>query len=116
MVLADGEGETTVWWGWTNTTTNIYKLEHKGDMEDGKLTKMRWYHDPVNEADRVYVDYTIEEVDGNYVYNFTYPRLWIDQYASSTRKLYVSFMLWNAYKEYWVIPQTDNSMLEVTLP
>ena len=116
IVLADGEGESQLWWGWTTPATKSYKLEHKGDITDGLLTKMRWYHDPVNQADRVYVDYTTEEVDGNYVYNFTYPREWVDQYAASTGKIYVSFMLWNAYKEYWVIPQTDNSMLEVTLP
>ena len=116
MVLANGEGETQLWWGWTTPATKSYKMEHKGDLTEGKLTKMRWYHSPETEGDRVYVDYTTEEVDGNYVYGFTYPREWVNKYASSTGKIYVSFMLWNGWDEYWAIPQTGNSMLEVVLP
>jgi hypothetical protein len=52
--FTDGEGETSVWWGWTTTGTDIYYQEHKCelDAETGALTKMRWY--PV-EGDRVYI-------------------------------------------------------------
>ena len=121
MFLANGEGDpadeaTEMWWGWTTRQTAKYDEEHKGDMTGGVLTKMRFYQNPGSEEGKVYVDFTKEEVDGNYVYNFTYKREWIAPYVSSEGNIYVAYRLWNNWEEYWVIPQTGQPMLEVVLP
>ena len=121
MFLANGEGDpadeaTVMWWGWTTRQTAKYDEEHKGDMANGVLTKMRFYQNPGSEEGKVYVDFEYNEVDGNYVYNFTYKREWIAPYVSSEGNIYVAYRLWNDWGEYWVIPQTGQPMLEVVLP
>ncbi len=113
--LTDGEGEKEVRWMWTTTGTDIYFQEHKCELgENGQLTKMRWY--PV-EGDRVYIDdYTTTSTDTEVCWEMKFPRSYVDVYKSSTGKTYLSFILWNGWADYWVIPARGNAMLEVTLP
>ena len=100
---------------WTTTGTDIYYQEHKCEInENGELTKMRWY--PV-EGDRVYIDdYTTTSTDTEVRWEMKFPRSYVDVYKSSTGKTYLSFILWNGWDGYWVIPARGNAMLEVTLP
>lgn len=114
--FTDGEGEKSVWWGWTTTGTNVYYQEHKCELntETGELTKMRWY--PV-EGDRVYIDdYTTEISDSEVVWNIKFPRSYVDVYKSSTNTVRMSFMLWAGWDGYWAIPSRGSEMLEVALP
>lgn len=113
--LTDGEGDNEVRWMWTTTGTDIYYQEHKCELnENGELTKMRWY--PV-EGDRVYIDdYTTTSTDTEVCWEMKFPRSYVDVYKSSTGKTYLSFILWNGWADYWVIPARGNAMLEVTLP
>ncbi len=113
--LTDGEGDNEVRWMWTTTGTDIYYQEHKCELnENGELTKMRWY--PV-EGDRVYIDdYTTTSTDTAVCWEMKFPRSYVDVYKSSTGKTYLSFILWNGWANYWVIPARGNAMLEVTLP
>lgn len=113
--LTDGEGDAEVWWGWTTTGTDVYYQEHKCELnENGELTKMRWY--PV-EGDRVYIDdYTTTGTDAEVCWEIKFPRSYVDVYKSSTGKVYLSFLLWNDWADYWAIPARGNAMLEVTLP
>ena len=113
--FTDGEGETSVWWGWTTTGTDIYYQEHKCelDAETGALTKMRWY---IGE-ERVYIDdYTTETTDSEVVWTIKFPREYVDVYKSSTNTLRMSFILWNGWNAYWAIPARGGEMMEVTLP
>ena len=111
--FTDGEGETSVWWGWTTTGTDIYYQEHKCELdENGNLTKMRWY---IGE-ERVYIDdYTTETTDSEVVWTIKFPREYVDVYKSSTNTLRMSFMLWNGWDGYWAIPARGGEMMEVTL-
>ena len=114
--FTDGEGEKAVWWGWTTTGTDIYYQEHKCELntETGELTKMRWY--PV-EGDRVYIeDYSTDISDTEVYWTIKFPRSYVDVYKSSTNKIYMSFLLWNGWGDFWAIPARGNAMLEVTLP
>ena len=113
--FTDGEGTTEVWWGWTNTGTDIYYQEHKCELnENGELTKMRWY--PV-EGDRVYIeDYTTTVSDTEVLWDIKFPRSYVDVYKSSTGTVHMSFILWSDWDPYWAIPARWNPMLEVTLP
>ena len=113
--FTDGEGTTEVWWGWTNTGTDIYYQEHKCELNEiGELTKMRWY--PV-EGDRVYIeDYTTTVSDTEVLWDIKFPRSYVDVYKSSTGTVHMSFILWSDWEPYWAIPARWNPMLEVTLP
>ena len=113
--FTDGEGETAVWWGWTTKGTKTYYQEHKNELdENGNITKMRWYTDPDT---RVYVDdYTTTISDTEVVWEFKYPRTYIDAYKSSTNTVHMAVMTWKDWDGYWVIPARGNEMLEVTLP
>ena len=113
--LTDGEGDNEVRWMWTTHGTDIYYQEHKCELnENGELTKMRWY--PV-EGDRVYIDdYTTTITDTEVRWEMKFPRSYVDVYKSSTGKTFLSFILWNGWNSYWVIPARGNAMLEVTLP
>ena len=113
--FTDGEGDKEVRWMWTTKGTDIYYQEHKCEInESGELTKMRWY--PV-EGDRVYIDdYTTKSTDTEVRWEMKFPRSYVDVYKSSTGKTYLSFILWNGWDGYWVIPARGNAMLEVTLP
>lgn len=113
--FTDGEGETSVWWGWTTTGTKIYYEEHKNELdENGNITKMRWYTDPDT---RVYVDdYTTTISDSEVVWEIKYPRTYIDAYKSSANTVRMAVMVWMDWGGYWVIPARGNEMLEVTLP
>ena len=113
--FTDGEGETAVWWGWTTTGTKIYYQEHKKELnEKGEITKMRWYTDPDT---RVYVDdYKTTISDTEVVWEFKYPRTYIDAYKSSTNTVCMAVMTWKDWGGYWVIPARGSEMLKVTLP
>lgn len=118
IFLSDGEGESKAWYGWTTTGTDIYNVglsSHRGEVDKttAELTKMRFI---LPDNTRVYADVKTE-VSGEDVYWYmVYPREYLEPYVSSTGKVYVSFMLWNAWDPYGVIPAMDSSMLEVTLP
>ncbi len=113
--FTDGEGETEVWWGWTTKGTKKYYQEHKNELnEKGEITKMRWYTDPET---RVYVDdYKTTISDTEVVWEFKYPRTYIDAYKSSTNTVCMAVMTWKDWDGYWVIPARGSEMLKVTLP
>ena len=112
--LTDGEGETKVWSGWTTTGTDVYYQEHKCELnESGELTKMRWYVG----SDRVYInDYVTAFTDTEVIWTMAFPRSYVDVYRASTGKVYLSFLLWNGWSDYWAIPARENAMHEDTLP
>ena len=59
---------------------------------------------------------TSELVNGELVWGLTYPREYVELYKTSNGTVFVGCILWNTYDEYWCIPQSGNSMLEVVLP
>lgn len=117
IFLADGAGENSVWDGWTTKGTNVYKCGL--DSHIGKVNK------DTGEVSRMYLK-EADDTQTNVVYRsdvsgeeacwyFAYPRESVDAYASAG-KVYVSYMLWNAWAPYGVIPSYGSPMLEVTLP
>lgn len=116
IFLSDGNGATEVWWGWSTKGTNSYSIglsEHKGEVDKatGNLTKMRFM---LGET-RVYLDF-VSEVSGEDAYWYiVVPRDYLEPYTYDG-KVYVSFLLWNSWTPYGVIPTKGTSMLEVTLP
>ena len=116
IFFCDGTGNTDLWAGyWDTKCTNKYYYQHKGELTDGSVSKMRFYTEP-NEGGRIYVT-TVNKIVGDVAYwYFTYPLEYLEQYKSLEGKLYVSAMLWKGWDAYGVIPTMGTSMLEVTLP
>ena len=120
IFLSDGAGETKAWWGWSTTGTCNYTVGlsgHKGsvDKTTGNLTEMSFILNDA-ESTSVNVDSKSEVVGDDVYWYMAYPREYLEPYVSSTGKVYVSFMLWNSWDPYGVIPTINTSMLEVTLP
>ncbi len=118
VFLSDGEGESNVWWGWATKGTDNYTVglsSHKGAINKttGELESMEFVL-----PDQTEVDIDIQtKLSGEDVYWYlAYPLTYIEPYISTENKVYVSFMLWNSWNPYGVIPTINTNMLEVTLP
>ena len=110
--FCDGNGENTVWWGWTTTGTNTYWKEHKGTVDaEGNLTAMQFSFNGEYQTIAV----VSEKVGDNMVWTLTYPREYVAAYENAG-KIYVSAFLWKDWGGYWAIPARGSEMLEVTLP
>ena len=110
--FCDGNGENTVWWGWTTTGANTYWKEHKGTVDaEGNLTAMKF------SFNGEYKDIAVstEKVGDDVVWTLTYPREYVAAYENAG-KIYVSAFLWKDWGGYWAIPARGGEMLEVTLP
>ena len=106
--FCDGDGENSVWWGWTTTGTNTYWKEHKGAVDAaGNLTGMSF--------GTAEVLYHTEVAAESVTWYLAYPRESVAQYVSATGKIYVSALLWKDYSGYWAVPARGSEMLEVAL-
>lgn len=92
------------------------RWEHAGEFDaDGNLTKMRFYlPDDVSRDD--IKDMKTEVVGEDIYWYIAYPRANVDYYKSSDNHLYISFMMWEGWNTFGVIPTKGAEMLEVTLP
>ena len=110
--FCDGNGENTVWWGWTTTGANTYWKEHKGTVDaEGNLTEMKFSFN----GEYQQIDVKTEKVGDDVVWYATYPREYVAAYEANG-KIYVSAFLWKDWGGYWAIPARGGEMLEVTLP
>ena len=110
--FCDGNGENTVWWGWTTTGANTYWKEHKGTVDaEGNLTEMKFSFN----GEYQQIDVKTEKVGDDVVWYATYPREYVAAYEANG-KIFVSAFLWKDWGGYWAIPARGGEMLEVTLP
>ena len=109
--FCDGNGENTVWWGWTTTGANTYWKEHKGTVDaEGNLTEMKFSFN----GEYQQIDVKTEKVGDDVVWYATYPREYVAAYEANG-KIFVSAFLWKDWGGYWAIPARGGEMLEVTL-
>ncbi len=107
--FCDGDGENSVWWGWTTTGTNTYWAEHKGAIDAaGNLSGMSFSTAEV----LCHTEVAAESV----TWYLAYPRESVADYVSSTGKIYVSSLVWNGWGVFGAVPARGSAMLEVTLP
>ena len=107
--FCDGDGENSVWWGWTTTGTNTYYEEHKGAIDAaGNLSGMSFSTAEV----LCHTEVAAESV----TWYLAYPRESVADYVSSTGKIYVSSLVWNGWGVFGAAPARGEAMLEVTLP
>ena len=113
VYFADGEGSNEITWAWKTLSDHCYTKQMKGIIDEaGHLTYTKFNHN----GSYYDVAVTSELVNDELVWGVTYPREYIELYETSNGTVFVGCILWNGYDDYWCIPQSGNTMLEVTLP